>query len=127
MKARFQRVFPYKGDALNLPVADVDASIPYYEETFGFRVISRADTPHRSVIMERDGIRIGLAENGGDSSQDGCFFEVDSIEVAYEEIKGVAPPDPSTFRVDKFGKTSYRVFFEAAPDGLCYMMGQRQD
>src|SRR5258706_5955982 len=110
MKAVFKRVAPYKDDALNLPVANVDAAIPYYEKTFGFGVVSRGDAPHRSVLLDRDGIRIGLAENGGDPSQEGCFFEVDNIEAAYPEIKGVAPPG-SAFRVDKFRQTSYRVCF----------------
>src|SRR5438128_7337903 len=101
MKAVFRTAAPYSDDAMNLPVQDVDAAIPYYEKTFGFRVVSRQDAPRRSVILARDGIRIGLAENGGDSSQEGCFFEVDNVEAAFEEIKG-APPAKSAFRIDKF-------------------------
>ena len=125
MKARFKRVAPYADDAMNLPVANVETAIPYYERTFGFRVISRQDTPHKSVILARDDIQIGLAENGGDPTQEGCFFEVDNAEAAFAEIKGKAATD-SDFRVDKFGDTSLRVFFEVAPDGLCYMLGERQ-
>src|SRR5216683_8332392 len=117
-KSIFKRAVPYADDAMNLPVADVDAAIPYYEKTFGFRVASRQDVPHKSAILARDAIRIGLAENGGDSSQEGCFFEVDNVEAAFQEIKGV-PPTDSAFRVDKFGGVAYRVFFEVAPDGLC--------
>ena len=56
----------YRGDAMNLPVADVDAAIPFYEKTFGFRVVTRKEVPHKSVILARDEIQIGLAENGGD-------------------------------------------------------------
>jgi len=125
MKAVFMTVAPYADDAMNLPVQDIDEAIPYYEKTFGFRVVSRQDAPHRSVVLARDRIQIGLAENGGDSSQEGCFFGVDNVEAAFEEIKG-APPTESDFRLDKFGEGSYRVFFEVAPDGLCYMLGQRQ-
>lgn len=125
MKAVFKKSAPYAGDALNLPVENVDAAIPYYENTFGFRVVSRQDAPHRSVILARDDIQIGLAENGGDPTQEGCFFEVDNVEAAFAEITG-RPPDESSFRLDKFGQVSYRVFFEVAPDGLCYMMGERQ-
>lgn len=117
---------PYADDAMNLPVRDVDAAVPYYERRFGFRVVSRRDAPHRSAILARDNIQIGLAENGGDPEQEGCFFEVDNVEAAYEEIKGT-PPTASAFRVDKMGSVSYRVFFEVAPDGLCYMLGQRQE
>jgi catechol 2,3-dioxygenase-like lactoylglutathione lyase family enzyme len=126
MKAVFKTVAPYADDAMSLPVRDIDAAIPYYEKTFGFNVVSRKDAPHRSVILTRDNIQIGLAENGGDSSQEGCFFEVDNVAAIFEEIKG-APPTESAFRLDKFGGVSYRVFFVVAPDGLCYMLGERQE
>jgi catechol 2,3-dioxygenase-like lactoylglutathione lyase family enzyme len=123
MKAVFREALPYADDVMNLPVADIDASIPYYEKTFGFRVVSRQETPHRSVILERDSVRIGLAENGGDPSQEGSFFEVENIEAAFEEIKGV-PPTESTFNVNKFNGVDYRAFFVVAPDGLCYMVAE---
>ncbi len=119
----FLRAAPYAKDALNLPVADVAAAIPYYENTFSFSVVSRNDQPHKSVILARDKIQIGLAENGGDPTQEGCFFEVDNILTAFAEIKGKAPTDPDIDSRDFYG-TTYRVFFEVAPDGLCYMMGQ---
>lgn len=125
MKAVFKRAAPYADDAMNLPVADVDAAIPYYEKTFGFRVVTRKEEPHKSVILARDEIQIGLAENGGDPSQEGCFFEVDDVEAAFEEIKGKAPAE-ADFRIDKHGDSALRVFFEVAPDGLCYMIGERQ-
>jgi catechol 2,3-dioxygenase-like lactoylglutathione lyase family enzyme len=125
MKAIFRAAAPYAEDALNLPVRDVDSAIPYYEKTFGFRIVSRQDVPHRKVILERDDVKIGLAENGGDPSQEGCFFEVENLEAAFEEIKGVAPIETS-FGVDKFCGVPFRAFFEVAPDGLCYMVGERQ-
>jgi lactoylglutathione lyase len=126
MKASFKSVTPYADDAMNLPVKDVDAAISYYDAAFGFSVVSRSGSPHKSVILARDNIQIGLAENGGDPTQEGCFFEVDNVEAAFEEIRG-KPPAESAFRVDKFGDSLYRVFFEVAPDGLCYMIGQRQE
>lgn len=126
MKAKFKRAVPYADDALNLPVADVDAAIPYYENTFGFRVVSQQEAPRKSVILARDDIQIGLAENGGDPTQEGCFFEVDNVEAAFEEIKG-QPPTDSDFRIDKHGNSSSRVFFVVAPDGLCYCLAQRLD
>ena len=126
MKAVFKSAAPYADDAMNLPVRDVDAAVPYYEKTFGFRVVSRQDSPHKSVILARDSVQIGLAENGGDPTQEGCFFEVDNVAAAFEEIKGKSPSE-SDFRLDKFGNASYRVFFEVAPDGLCYMLGERQE
>ena len=124
MKAEFLSAAPYADDALNLPVADVDAAITFYEQTFGFRVVSRQDTTHKSVILARDQIQIGLAENGGDPTQEGCFFEVDDVEAAFEEIKR-KPATGDDLRVDKHGDSPFRVFFVVAPDGLCYMLGQR--
>ena len=125
MKAIFRSAAPYAEDALNLPVRNVDSAIPYYEKTFGFRVVSRQELPHRKVILERDDVQIGLAENGGDPSQEGCFFQVENLEAAFEEIKGV-PAKESSFGVDKFYGVPFRAFFEVAPDGLCYMVGEPQ-
>lgn len=125
MKAVIISATPYADDALNLPVENVDTAIPYYEEIFGFNVVSKEDTPQKSVILARDGIRIGLAENGGDPTQEGCFFEVDNVKAAFEEING-DPPTGSDLRLDTFGEKSYQVFFVVAPDGLCYMLGERQ-
>ena len=71
MKALFMTAAPYADDAMNLPVQDVDKAIPYYEKLFGFRVMSRQEAPHKSVILARDDIQIGLAENGGDPTQEG--------------------------------------------------------
>ena len=33
----------------------------------------------KSAVLQRDDIRIGLAENGGDPEQEGCFFEVETF------------------------------------------------
>src|SRR5688572_6890248 len=124
MKAVFKTAAPYAEDEMNLPVKDVDTAVQYYEKTFGFRVVSRQDGPPKSVILARDNIQIGLAENGGDSSQEGCFFEVDSVAAAFQEILGKSPTDTS-FSEDRFDGVPYRVFFVVAPDGLCYMVGEK--
>ena len=122
MKALFKTAVPYAKDAMNLPVRDLEAAVPFYETVMGFRLISRTDTPHRSAILGRDSIQIGLAENGGDPSQEGCFFEVDSAEAAFAELKsnGLEKRDAG-FRIDRYGNTSYKVFFVVAPDGLCLL------
>ena len=125
MKAIFKRAVPYADDAMNLPVVDVEAAIPFYEQTMGFRVAQREDSPHRRVVLERDKIQIALAENGGDPTQEGCYFEVDDIEAAFEEIKGRKPGD-SDLETQTRGERSERVFFVVAPDGLCYMLAQPQ-
>jgi len=123
MKAIFKRAVPYAKDAMNLPVADVEAAIPFYEHTMGFHVIQLEDSPHRRAVLARDDIQIALAENGGDPTQEGCYFEVDNLEAAIEEIKGRKPAE-SELDVQSWGESSQRVFFVVAPDGLCYMLGQ---
>ena len=127
MKAVFRNASPYADDAMNLPVQDVDAAVTYYEKVFGFRVVSRQDAPHKSIILARDGIQIGLAENGGDPTQEGCFFEVDDVETAFAELKSNGlEKEEAGFRLDQHGDTSWKVFFVVAPDGLCYCLGERQ-
>src|SRR5213080_2213958 len=101
MGVTFKRAVPYAKDAMSLPVADLDAAIPFCEKTFNFRVVARHDAPYKSAILARDEIQIGLAENGGDPSQEGCYFEVDDIEAAFAEIKD-EPAKDSDFRIDKY-------------------------
>jgi catechol 2,3-dioxygenase-like lactoylglutathione lyase family enzyme len=76
MAATLEKAFGYRGDAMHLPVKDLDTAMPFYESVLGFRVLSRHDAPHRAAVLARDGIQIGLAENGGDPTQDGCAFHV---------------------------------------------------
>lgn len=139
MKANYLRAKPYADDAMSLPVADVNSAVPFYEEIMGFKVVSRNDSPHKSAVLARDAIQIGLAENGGDPTQEGCFFEVDNGEAAFEELKANGltrhplwierkPPEEreeAGFRIDHHGDSSYKVFFVVAPDGLCYCLGER--
>ncbi len=127
MNAVFKTAHPYAEDEMNLPVESVDAAIPFYETVMGFRVASRNDSPHKSAILGRDGIRIGLAENGGDPTQEGCFFEVDNAEAAFAELRSNGlKKEEADFRIDQYGDTSFKVFFVVAPDGLCYCLGERQ-
>lgn len=119
----YKRAAPYADDALNLPVANVEAAVPYYERTFGFEVVSRHNAPHARVILGRDHIQIGLAENGGDPTQEGCFFEVDDVDAAFEEMRG-RPPAPGDINIQDVNGDSYRAFFDIAPDGLCYLIAE---
>ena len=125
MKSLFKRVWPYQGDAMNLPVASVDDAVPFYEAMMGFHVVSRNDAPHKTAILARDLIQIGLAENGGDPTQDGCFFEVDNVQTAFDELRtnGLAK-ESADFRIDQYGDKRFKVFFVVAPDGLCYCLGE---
>jgi lactoylglutathione lyase len=121
MKARLMSVSGYQGDATSLPVPDLEAAIPFYQNVLGFQVLERLDVPVRSATLGRDEVTLGLAENGGDPAQDGAFFEVESAEEAFAELRanGLNSKEPN-FRIDQQGEASYKVFFVIAPDGLCY-------
>ena len=130
MKAILKNAWGYQGDAMNLPVEDVEAATEYYESVMGFRIESVDDTPHKSATLERDGVRMRLAENGQDASQDGCAFEVDNVEALYDEFKsnGWAAPDKpeGNFDIENHDDGArWKVFFVIAPDGLCYWFGER--
>ena len=127
MKAEFKNAWGYQGNNMNLPVGNLEAAVPFYETVMGFRVLSRSDSPHRSAVLGRDGIQIGLAESGGDATQDGCAFEVDSVESAFAELKGNGlEKEISGFDIEQHDDTSWKVFYVVAPDGLCYWFGERQ-
>lgn len=125
-KSIFKTASPYLQDALNLPVENLEEAIPFYETIMGFQIVSRQDMPCKSAILARDDIQIGLAENGGDPTQEGCFFEVDDVEAAFNELKnnGLQNDDPN-YRTEQHGDKSFRLFFVIAPDGLCYCLGQQ--
>lgn len=127
-RAILKNAWPYQQDSMNLPVGNLETALPFYETTLGFRVISRREMPHQSVALERDAVQIGLAENGGDPTQDGCFFDVDDVEKAFAELKanGLAK-ELSGFERQTHGTTDWKVFFVVAPDGLCYCYGERQN
>ena len=127
MKAVFKGAWPYQTDKMNLPVANVDDAVPFYETVMGFRVESRSDSPHKRAVLKRDEIEIALDENGGDPTQDGCFFEVDDVEKAFAELRanGLPNKDPK-FEINGEGDKRYKMFFVVAPDGLCYCLGERQ-
>ena len=126
MAAVFRSASGYQGNNMALPVPDLGAAIPFYENVMGFSVVSQTDSPHKSAVLRRDGIQIGLAENGGDPTQDGCAFEVDDVESAFAELKanGLKKGAPA-FSVEQRGANSWKVFYVVAPDGLCFWLGQR--
>ena len=127
MSVTYLRAAPYADDAMNLPVKDITQAIPFYTNIMGFQLTSQSDKPCKSAILKRDNIQIGLAENGGDPTQEGCFFEVDNVEAAFNELRSNGfKKEEADYRVDQHGDTAYRVFFVVAPDELCYCIGQRQ-
>ncbi|MEP6787602.1 MAG: VOC family protein, partial [Acidobacteriota bacterium] len=101
MTAIFKNAWGYQGDAMNLPVADIDASIPFYVNIMGFEVVSRDDGAPRSIVLGRLDIQMGLAENGGDPEQDGCAFQVDDVEAVLAEFRSNGLDSLSACKIEK--------------------------
>ena len=120
----FKAAYPFQDDVLALPVEDVDRAAEWYGERFGLREVERRQSPVPTVILERDGARIGFAVNGGDASQDGAAILVEDIARVRDELeaKGVST---GNWRIDERDDGKYRVFFVVAPDGLCYYFHER--
>ena len=127
MKGTLEKAFGYQGAAMNLPVRNLATALPFYETVLGFRLQSRADTPHKSAVLGRDQIEIGLVENGGDPSQDGCAFHVRDLESLSAEFKANGlQKEVSEFSTERHEDVTWKVFYVVAPDGLCYWFGERQ-
>ena len=127
MKGTIEKAFGYQGDNMNLPVQSVATALPYYETVLGFHVVSRNDTPYKSVVLGRDSVQMRLAENGGDATQDGCAFHVTNLEALYSEFQANGLQKAlSQFDVERHDEVAWRVFYVVAPDGLCYWFGERQ-
>jgi catechol 2,3-dioxygenase-like lactoylglutathione lyase family enzyme len=128
MKGTLEKAFGYQGDAMNLPVRDLEAALPFYETVLGFHAEARSDTPHRSAVLARNAVQIRLAENGGDPTQDGCAFHVQGLELLFAEFKanGLQKEVPG-FDVERHNDVEWRVFYVVAPDGLCYWFGERDE
>ena len=126
VKPMLEKARGYQGDAMNLPVRDIATAVPFYETVLGFRVVSRHDSPLKSAVLARDEVRIALAENGGDSSQDGCAFHVRGLESLVAEFKANGLQKLSQVAIEQHDDVAWKVFYVVAPDGLCYWFGERQ-
>ena len=122
----FEAASPFADDVLALPVKDIDVAAEYYADAFGLIEVERHNDPVPTVIMERDGARIGFAVNGGDASQDGAAILVIDIQRVRDEIEGNGV-ETGNWRVDERDGQRYQVFFVIAPDGLCYYFHQPID
>lgn len=123
---RFCKASPYQEDVLALPVTDLDAAAHWYGQHFGMTEVERPDQPTPSVILERDGVRIGFAINGGDPSQEGAAILVSKLRGMKEDLEARGT-STGECRIDERDGRKYEVFFVVAPDGLCYYFYEPQD
>ena len=125
-QALFKAAFPYGDDVLALPATDLDRAAQWYGQAFGLREVDRRVKPHPTVVLERDGVQLGFAINGGDPEQEGAAVLVTDIHRARAELEanGIQIAD---WRVDERDGKKLQVFFVVAPDGLCYYFHQPLD
>jgi hypothetical protein len=78
-------------------------------------------------VLARDQVQIGLAENGGDPTQDGCAFHVKHLAALLAEFNANGlGKENAEFGTEKQDGVTWKVFYVVAPDGLCYWFGERQ-
>ncbi len=119
----YEAAFPFADDVLALPVEDIDRAATWYGERFRLVEVERRDHPVPTVILERDGVRIGFAVNGGDPGNEGAAIRVTDIRRARDELEA-SGVKTANWRVDERDGKKYQVFFAVAPDGLCYYFHQ---
>lgn len=119
----FIEAHPYADDVLALPVADLEAAADYYSRVLGLREVERREDPP-TLLMERDGVRIGFSVNGADPSQEGAAILVSDLERLEREVVS-AGAVPANSRIDERDGQRFKVFFLVAPDGLCYYLHER--
>ena len=78
----FRAAFPFLEDVLGLPVKDIDQAAKWYGNAFGLTEVERRADPVPTVIMERDGVQVGFAVNGGVAENDGVAILVTDIHRA---------------------------------------------
>jgi catechol 2,3-dioxygenase-like lactoylglutathione lyase family enzyme len=119
----FKSANAYQDDILALPVADLDEASHWYCTHFGMQECERRQQPVPTVILERDGVRIGFAITGGDATQDGAAILVSDIYSLKNEFesKGIKI---GNWRIDENDGKKFQVFFVVAPDGLCFYFHQ---
>ena len=115
----FQSAAPYLDDVLALPVLDLDRASEWYCKHFGMSEVERLEDSTPSVILQRDGTRIGFAVNGGDPSQEGAAIRVSDIEGVKSQLAANGTSVGES-RVDERDGEKLNVFFVVAPDGLCF-------
>lgn len=126
MVGLYRAAYPYADDVLALPVKDIGQAAEWYADKFGLEVVERRCEPVPTVIMERDGIRIGFAVNGRAPENEGAAILVTDVRRARTELEA-AGVETANWRVDERDGRRFQVFFVIAPDALCYYFHQPLD
>jgi lactoylglutathione lyase len=118
-------IFPIgTSDPLHLPVHNVEQSLPFYHRSLACTIVSREDRPSKAVVLQRDHVRLGLTENGGNPEEHSCVIQVTDLDGLYQELQ-THQLDLSAIRQETHNDQHLRIFFLRAPDGLCFCFSQR--
>ena len=123
-KPLFLKAIPYQNAEPILPTTDLDRASNWYSAAFGMIEVERhnAPTPQLSwptVIMERDGVRLGFALNGGRTYQNGATILVSDLDKA-DSLLAENSVSYSPIQIDYKSDQQLHALFVVAPDGLCY-------
>ena len=138
----YKAAFGYCDDTMTLPTNDINATVTLYNHIFGMQRVGGkrpeegedededkdkeknegglcGRTDQQSVVLERDGVQLGFAMNGGDPTNTGAALLVSDIYRARSEMlsRGM---EIQNWRVQERGGTQLQEFFVGAPDGLCF-------
>lgn len=119
----FRAAYPFLDDVLGLPVKDIDQAARWYGRAFGLVEVERRADPVPAVIMERDGVQIGFAVNGGIPENDGAAILVADIHRARSELEANGI-EAVNWGIEERDGQKLQVFFVVAPDGLCFHFHQ---
>jgi lactoylglutathione lyase len=118
-------IFPIgASDPLHLPVNNMEQSLPFYQNYLACTIVSREDQPYKLVMLQRDQVRLGLTENGGNPEEHSCVIAVNDLDGLYQELHA-HQLDLSAIRPETHDNQPLRIFFLRAPDGLCFCFSQR--
>lgn len=117
-------IFPIgASDPLHLPVRNVEQSLPFYQDILACTIENREDSPTKGIVLQRDHVRLGLRENGGNPEEHSCAIYVDNLDGLYQQLQN-QELDLSAIRREVYNNQPLRIFFLRAPDGLCFCFSQ---
>lgn len=117
----FHGVYPI-GDSnpLALPVREIAPAVAFYVHVLGFTL---AEKGKNVAFLERDGVRIGLAESGADPEQASVYFGVSDADALRAEYDAKSL-EPTEVRPNEHEGKRQRIFFAKEPYGVCFCFGE---
>jgi len=120
----FCKAWGYQEDVLKLPVESIDTAAEWYGRVFGMREVSRHSDSVPSVVLERDGVKIGFAQTGACAKSDGAAIRVSDIQQTRQEMRAHGA-SMQGLHIQRRGEEQFLVFSLVAPDGLRFHFHQK--